>query len=296
MWRADECELLAPLLTDPSPPREHLGGGHAPSSSAAAATAPLPAPPRASSLDRRLSSDAGGGACTAPGSPVAGRGRAAALAADPLAAAASAPLDAVGPLAAAELAAAAAAAAAAAHPEHEAAAESPRAPAGAGGGGSARSSSELGLSLLDHSLQCAEACLRRWPDKPYMAVAALVHRLGMLLGHRQFGSQPPWAVHCLESFPVSDVPAALAVPAALGVPGGPCCAWWPLGVSHTLPGRWRRRLLLRRHGAGWGRACGCCARDCSQVGCRFAPCIVGSAFFTSNPDRRRRLYGSSVGM
>ena len=32
------------------------------------------------------------------------------------------------------------------------------------------------------------------------------------------------------------------------------------------------------------------------VGCRFAPSIVCSQFFSVNPDRRRRLYTSATGM
>ena len=57
------------------------------------------------------------------------------------------------------------------------------------------------MPLLDHALQTAEACRLEFPEHEWMAVVGLVHGLGKILAHANFGAEPQWAV-CGESFPV----------------------------------------------------------------------------------------------
>lgn len=57
------------------------------------------------------------------------------------------------------------------------------------------------MPLKDHALQTAEACRLAFPEHEWMAVVGLVHGLGKLLAHTDFGGEPQWAV-CGESFPV----------------------------------------------------------------------------------------------
>lgn len=56
-------------------------------------------------------------------------------------------------------------------------------------------------ALLVCHLQVAELCRLSFPDKPWMALVGLLHGLGKLLAHPQWGSQPQWAVTG-ESYPV----------------------------------------------------------------------------------------------
>eukprot|EP00798_Chlamydomonas_sp_ICE-L_P014293 gene14293-20270_t len=57
------------------------------------------------------------------------------------------------------------------------------------------------LPLRDHAFQTAELCRLAYPDTDWMHLVGLIHGLGKLLAHRNFGSQPQWAI-CGESFPV----------------------------------------------------------------------------------------------
>ncbi|WIA11646.1 hypothetical protein OEZ85_011749 [Tetradesmus obliquus] len=88
------------------------------------------------------------------------------------------------------------------------------------------------MPLKEHALQVAELCRLSFPDKPWMALAGLLHGLGKLLAHPGWGGQPQWAV-AGESYP---------------------------------------------------------------VGCKFAPQISHSEFFSANPDRRRRSLSTPLGI
>jgi inositol oxygenase len=57
------------------------------------------------------------------------------------------------------------------------------------------------MPLLEHAFQCAEICRPKFPEDDWMALVALIHGLGKLLAHPNFGSQPQWCI-CGESFPV----------------------------------------------------------------------------------------------
>ena len=57
------------------------------------------------------------------------------------------------------------------------------------------------MPLLEHAFQTAEACRLEYPDHDWMALVGLIHGLGKLLAHANFGAEPQWAV-CGESFPV----------------------------------------------------------------------------------------------
>lgn len=57
------------------------------------------------------------------------------------------------------------------------------------------------MSLLDHALQTAEACRLAFPKCDWIGLVGLLHSLGKLLAHAQFGAEPQWAI-CGESFPV----------------------------------------------------------------------------------------------
>lgn len=57
------------------------------------------------------------------------------------------------------------------------------------------------MPLLEHALQCAEACREAFPDEDYMHLAGLLTPLGKLLAHAKFGAEPQWAI-CGETFPV----------------------------------------------------------------------------------------------
>ncbi|GAB4821790.1 hypothetical protein N2152v2_008836 [Parachlorella kessleri] len=57
------------------------------------------------------------------------------------------------------------------------------------------------LGLKEHALQTAEACRLAYPEEDWLHLVGLIHDLGKLLAHRQWGSEPQWAV-CGETFPV----------------------------------------------------------------------------------------------
>jgi len=57
------------------------------------------------------------------------------------------------------------------------------------------------MPLMEHALQTAEACRIAFPQQDWMGLVGLLHGLGKLLAHANFGSEPQWAV-CGESFPV----------------------------------------------------------------------------------------------
>lgn len=57
------------------------------------------------------------------------------------------------------------------------------------------------MPLMEHALQTAEACRIAFPDTDWMALVGLIHGLGKLMAHQNFGSEPQWAI-CGESFPV----------------------------------------------------------------------------------------------
>ncbi|KAL4435901.1 hypothetical protein ABPG77_000663 [Micractinium sp. CCAP 211/92] len=57
------------------------------------------------------------------------------------------------------------------------------------------------MPLLEHALQCAEACRAAFPDEDFMHLAGLLAPLGKLLAHAKFGAEPQWAI-CGETFPV----------------------------------------------------------------------------------------------
>lgn len=57
------------------------------------------------------------------------------------------------------------------------------------------------MPLLEHALQCAEACRAAFPDEEWMHLAGLLAPLGKLLAHAKWGAEPQWAI-CGETFPV----------------------------------------------------------------------------------------------
>ncbi|KAL4458795.1 hypothetical protein ABPG75_013660 [Micractinium tetrahymenae] len=57
------------------------------------------------------------------------------------------------------------------------------------------------MPLLEHALQCAEACRAAFPDEEHMHLAGLLAPLGKLLAHAKLGAEPQWAI-CGETFPV----------------------------------------------------------------------------------------------
>jgi inositol oxygenase len=57
------------------------------------------------------------------------------------------------------------------------------------------------MPLMEHALQTAEACRLAFPQHEWAGVVGLIHGLGKLLAHVNFGAEPQWAV-CGESFPV----------------------------------------------------------------------------------------------
>jgi inositol oxygenase len=57
------------------------------------------------------------------------------------------------------------------------------------------------MPLVDHAFQCAAICREMFPEDDWMVLVGLLHGLGKLLAHPNFGSQPQWCI-CGESFPV----------------------------------------------------------------------------------------------
>ncbi|GBF97144.1 inositol oxygenase-like [Raphidocelis subcapitata] len=60
---------------------------------------------------------------------------------------------------------------------------------------------EPGMPLKEHALQVAELCRLAFPDKEWLHLVGLLHGLGKLLAHPDFGSQPQWAV-AGETYPL----------------------------------------------------------------------------------------------
>jgi hypothetical protein len=126
---------------------------------------------------------------------------------------------------------------------------------GSGGGGEDASALTPDLSATEHALQVAELCRLAHPDKPWMALAGLLHGLGKLLLHPMWGPQPPWAVMG-ESFPVGCKFAPQISASEFFSANADRCVRGPaLGC-----GAWRRLASVRDHAAGAGGAC-CPARN-----------------------------------
>lgn len=116
------------------------------------------------------------------------------------------------------------------------------------------------MPLMEHALQTAELCRREFPDEDWMALVGLIHGLGKLLAHQR----------CVT--PLFNIIEE---------------------KSHATTECIDKIVFNCRFGAQpqW-----CICGESFPVGCRFHHGVVNSNFFQANPDRRRKMYSSPLGI